>query len=155
METGPNERLFMQEHTHLSQLMDYPPFTTSSKKFHEFEDALTAAVDVMAKKLSELQDDMGSERDGAFKDVYLAVVTKFISDIEEAELYQVRYGADIRSAQVAALEAGGKTLDDDDDVPGLWHPSKVLLLVDESRFSNTLGFGAANAHEETLKCLAT
>jgi len=118
METGPNERLFMQEHTHLSQLMDYPPFTTSRKKFHEFGDALTMSYDVLAKKLGELQDDMGPERDGAFKDVYLAVVTRFISDIEEAELYQVRYGADIQSAQAAALEAEGKTLDDD-DVPSL------------------------------------
>ena len=118
METGPNERLFMQEHTHLSQLMDYPPFTTSIEKYEEFQNALSAASDVISKKLDKLDDDMGSERDGAFKDVYLAVVTRFISDIEEAELYQVRYGADIQSAQAAALEAEGKTLDDD-DVPGL------------------------------------
>ena len=118
METGPNELMFMQEHTHLSQLMDYPPFTTSMEKYREFADALTMAYDVLAKKLGELQDDMGPERDGAFKDVHLALVTKFISDIEEAELYQVRYGADIQSAQAAALEAEGKTLDDD-DVPSL------------------------------------
>ena len=117
METGPNELMFMQEHTHLSQLMDYPPFTTSMEKYREFADALTMAYDVLAKKLGELQDDMGPERDGAFKDVHLALVTKFISDIEEAELYQVRYGADIQSAQAAALEAEGKTLDD--DIPGL------------------------------------
>ena len=118
METGPNELMFMQEHTHLSQLMDYPPFTTSMEKYREFADALTISYDVLAKKLGELQDDMGPERDGAFKDVHLALVTKFISDIEEAELYQVRYGADIQSAQAAALEAEGKTLDDD-DVPSL------------------------------------
>ena len=118
METGPNELMFMQEHTHLSQLMDYPPFTTSMEKFREFEDALTMAHDVIAKKLGLLEDQMGPRGDSAFKDVYLAVVTKFISDIEEAELYQVRYGADIQSAQAAALEAEGKTLDDD-DVPGL------------------------------------
>ena len=118
METGSNELMFMQEHTHLSQLMDYPPFTTSRKKLHEFEDALTAAYDVLAKKLGLLEDEMGPGRDSAFKDVHLALVTKFISDIEEAELYQVRYGADIQSAQAAALEVEGKTLDDD-DVPGL------------------------------------
>ena len=85
---------------------------------HEFEDALNVPYDVLAKKLGLLEDEMGPGRDSAFKDVHLALVTKFISDIEEAELYQVRYGADIQSAQAAALEAEGKTLDDD-DVPGL------------------------------------
>ena len=118
METGPNELMFMQEHTHLSQLMDYPPLTTSRKKLHEFEDALNVAYDVLAKKLGLLEDQLGPGRDSAFKDVHLALVTKFISDIEEAELYQVRYGADSQSAQAAALEVEGKTLDDD-DVPGL------------------------------------
>ena len=118
METGSNELMFMQEHTHLSQLMDYPPFTTSMEKYREFADALTMAYDVLAKKLGLLEDEMGPGRDSAFNDVHLALVTKFISDIEEAELYQVRYGADIQSAQAAALEVEGKTLDDD-DVPGL------------------------------------
>ena len=118
METGPNELMFMQEHTHLSQLMDYPPFTTSMEKYREFADALTMSYDVLAKKLGLLEDEMGPGRDSAFKDVHLALVTKFISDIEEAELYQVRYGADSQSAQAAALEVEGKTLDDD-DVPGL------------------------------------
>ena len=36
-----------------------------------------------------------------------------IDDIEEAELYRVRYGEDIEAAQAAALEAEGKTIDDD------------------------------------------
>jgi len=113
METGPNERLFMQEHTHLSQLMDYPPFTTSIEKSQAFEDALSAAYDVISKKLDKLDDAMGAGRDDAFKDSYKAVVSKYIDDIEEAELYRVRYGQDIKAAQAAALEDEGKTLDDD------------------------------------------
>ena len=118
METGPNERLFMQEHTHLSQLMDYPPFTTSIEKSQAFEDALSAAYDVISKKLDKLDDDMGAGRDDSFKDSYRTVVSKHINDIEEAELYRVRYGEDIQEAQAAALEAEGKTLNDD-GVPSL------------------------------------
>ena len=118
METGTNERMFMQEHTHLSQLMDYPPFTTSIEKSQAFEDALSAAYDVISKKLDKLDDDMGAGRDDSFKDSYRTVVSKHINDIEEAELYRVRYGEDIQEAQAAALEAEGKTLNDD-GVPSL------------------------------------
>lgn len=113
METGTNERMFMQQHSHLSELMDYPPFTTNIQKSQEFEDALTAAYDVISKKLDKLDDNMTDGRDDAFKDSYKAVVSKYIDDIEEAELYRVRYGEDIQEAQAAALEAEGKTIDDD------------------------------------------
>jgi hypothetical protein len=113
METGTNERMFMQQHSHLSELMDYPPFTTSIEKSQAFEDALSAAYDVISKKLNKLDDDMGIGRDETFKDSYKAVVSKYIDDIEEAELYRVRYGEDIEAAQAAALEAEGKTIDDD------------------------------------------
>ena len=113
METGPNEKMFMQQHTHLSQLMDYPPFTTDINKYEEFRIALSAGSDVISKKLDKLDDDMGAGRDDAFTDSYKAVVSKYIDYIEEAELYRVRYGEDIQEAQAAALEAEGKTLDDD------------------------------------------
>ena len=113
METGTNERMFMQQHSHLSELMDYPPFTTSIQKSQAFEDALAAAYDVISKKLDKSGDDMGSARDEAFKDSHKSLVSKYIDDIEEAELYRVRYGEDIQEAQAAALEAEGKTIDDD------------------------------------------
>lgn len=118
METGPNEKMFMQQHGHLSQLMDYPPFTTNIEKYEEFQTALSAAYDVISKKLDKLDDDMGAGRDDSFKDSYRTVVSKHINDIEEAELYRVRYGEDIQGAQAAALEAEGKTLNDD-GVPSL------------------------------------
>ena len=113
METGTNERMFMQQHSHLSELMDYPPFTTSIQKSQAFEDGLAAAYDVISKKLDKSGDDMGSARDEAFKDSHKSLVSKYIDDIEEAELYRVRYGQDIEAAQAAALEAEGKTIDDD------------------------------------------
>jgi hypothetical protein len=113
METGPNERMFMQQHSHLSELMMYPPFTTSIPKSQDFEDALSGGYDMISKKLSKLDDEMGPSRDEAFKDAYKTVVSKFIDDIEEAELYRVRYGDNFAEAQAAALEAEGKTIDDD------------------------------------------
>jgi hypothetical protein len=113
METGPNEKMFMQQHSHLSQLMMYPPFTTSIPKTQEFEDALADGYQIIAKNLEKLDDENGSSRDEAFKDTYRGVVAKFMDDIEEAELYRVRYGDDFVEAQAAALEAEGKTIDDD------------------------------------------
>jgi oligoribonuclease NrnB/cAMP/cGMP phosphodiesterase (DHH superfamily) len=113
METGPNEKMFMQQHTHLSQLMDYPPFTTNIDKYEEFRIALSAAYDVISKKLDKLDDYMGVDRDETFKDSYKTVVSKYIDNIEEAELYRVRYGQDIKAAQAAALKDEGKTIDDD------------------------------------------
>lgn len=113
MEVGPNEKMFMQQHSHLSQLLMYPPFTTSIPKTREFEDALSDGYDAVSKKLNKLDDEMGSGRDEAFKDSYKSVVSKYIDDIEEAELYRVRYGDDFTGAQAAALEAEGKTIDDD------------------------------------------
>ena len=112
MEIGPNEKMFMQQHSHLSQLMMYPPFTTSIDKTQEFEDALSDAYSVIAKKLSKLSVGAEQGRDEAFANSYKSVVSKYIDDIEEAELYRKRYGEDFTGAQAAALEAEGKTIED-------------------------------------------
>ena len=71
-----------------------------------------SAYSVIAKKLSKLSVGAEQGRDEAFANSYKSVVSKYIDDIEEAELYRKRYGEDFTGAQAAALEAEGKTIED-------------------------------------------
>ena len=89
--------------------MQYPPFTLSLKKVREFNDDLLKEED---RIFSEL--DSGNE-DGWAR-AFSTMEVKWGVDIEEARLYQKRYGKDVVEARKAAMRLT-KLTEDDEDVP--------------------------------------
>jgi hypothetical protein len=101
--------LFHKKHVEYSKLMQYPPFTLSLKKVREFNDDLLKEED---RIFSEL--DSGNE-DGWAR-AFSTMEVKWGVDIEEARLYQKRYGKDVVEARKAAMRLT-KLTEDDEDVP--------------------------------------
>jgi len=83
-------------HTDLSIMMKYPPFSVYEDKRNSLRDAMMEASEEIALEMNKT--------DKAPENGYAKVMQKFANDIEEARLYQKRYGSNWREAQKAAMK---------------------------------------------------
>lgn len=99
-ELNPEEaKAFQDKHQELSILCDYPPFSISRAKHDELTEAIIAEG-------MRVQSEGGSSRP------FSTLEVKFQDDLEEARLYQKRYG-DRVEAQDAAVKLEGLAEDDE------------------------------------------
>lgn len=102
-----NIESFNEKHKEYSVLTMYPPFSISLKKSRDFKNDINQEEDRVLTAQS-------SEGDEAFARVYSTLEVKWQDDIDEARLYQKRYGNKWMDAKKAALELNNLSADDDD-----------------------------------------
>ena len=112
MESENKNSDFYEKHVEYSVLSSYPPFSISLKKREDYRDDL-AAEDLRIASKIKAEDEDAMER------MYSTLEVKWSDDLEEARLYQKRYGKDQREAQKVAVEREGL------DPEGLDVPSDV------------------------------
>lgn len=81
---------FMQKHKEYSLYLDYPPFSTSKKKSESYKQDVQQEI----SRILSLSDD---EKEDAR--MFSTVTAKWADDIDEARLYQKRYGDNKEEAQ--------------------------------------------------------
>lgn len=112
MESENAKTDFYEKHREYSILSSYPPFSISLKKRDQYREELTEEDLRIASKVKAGDSD-AEER------MYSTLEVKWSDDLEEARLYQKRYGNDIREAQKVAIEREGL------DPEGLDVPSDI------------------------------
>ena len=100
---------FHKKHAEYSKLLKYPPFTISLKKSGDFRG------DIL-KEEDRIFSEVDSGNEDAWARAFSTMEVKWDDDIEEARLYQKRYGEDISEARKAAMKLNNLT-EDDQDVP--------------------------------------
>jgi hypothetical protein len=100
---------FHEKHVEYSKLQQYPPFTISLKKVREFNEDLL-------KEENRIFAEVDSGNEDAWARAFSTMEVKWDDDIEEARLYQKRYGKDVVEARKAAMKLNNLT-EDDEDVP--------------------------------------
>jgi hypothetical protein len=100
MESENTNSNFYEKHVEYSVLSSYPPFSTSLKKRDQYREDLTAEDLRIASKVNT-EDEDAEER------MYSTLEVKWSDDLDEARLYQKRYGKDVREAQKVAIEREG------------------------------------------------
>lgn len=100
---------FVDKHREYSILGKYPPFSISMKKRESYyADVIEEGNRIQSKEKAGDED--------ALERMFSTLEVKWNDDLEEARLYQKRYGDDMVAAQKAAIKLNG--LDEDDlDVP--------------------------------------
>lgn len=83
---------FMQKHKEYSLYLDYPPFSTSQKK----SEAYTQDLQQEISRIFSLSDE---EKEDAR--MFSTVAAKWADDLDEARLYQKRYGDDYKGKEEA------------------------------------------------------
>jgi hypothetical protein len=100
---------FHKKHAEYSKLLKYPPFTISLKKSGAFRGDLL-------KEQDRVFGEVDSGNEDGWARAFSTAEVKWDDDIEEARLYQKRYGEDIGEARKAAMKLNNLT-EDDQDVP--------------------------------------
>jgi|LakMenE01Jun11ns_1017448.scaffolds.fasta_scaffold9946513_2 hypothetical protein len=100
---------FHEKHLEYSKLTKYPPFTISLKKAREFGNDFL-------KEEDRIFSEVDSGNEDAWARAFSTMEVKWDDDIEEARLYQKRYGDNILEARKAAMKLNNLT-EDDKDVP--------------------------------------
>jgi|688.fasta_scaffold798695_2 hypothetical protein len=103
--------LWKTKHEEYSSYMDFPPFTISRKKRDGF-------MDDVLKEEQRIISKMRSGDEDAFERMFSTVNVKWEDDIEEARLYQKRYGKDYEG-KVEAFEKALELEGLDEDSPGV------------------------------------
>jgi hypothetical protein len=104
-----NQEEFAKKHREYSIYANWPPFSISSKKRNEYlEDVANEDRRIVAKINADDAD--------AFDRMYSTLEVKWQDDLEEARLYQKRYGEEKIDAFLAALKIEGLE-EDSDGVP--------------------------------------
>ncbi len=102
---------FHGKHKELSILLDYPPFTISRTKRKEFQDGIISAEQEMT-------------RTDKWDRPFSTLEVKWDDDLEEARLYQKRYGNPY-DAQQAAMKLNNIVPDDwNEDIYPLYPSAK-------------------------------
>jgi hypothetical protein len=83
---------FMEKHREYSLYMDYPPFSTSMKKTEEYREDCKKEI----KRIFSLSDE---EKEDAR--MFSTVAAKWADDLDEARLYQKRYGDSLKGKEEA------------------------------------------------------
>lgn len=111
MEQNTNVQ-FLEKHKEYSIYADWPPFSTSYKKRSQYLEDVDSEIKRIASKINSSDDD-------AYERMFSTLEVKWQDDLDEARLYQKRYGSD-RDAKIdaflAALKAEGRT-EDSPDIP--------------------------------------
>lgn len=92
---------FHEKHKELSVLLDYPPFTINRKKRKDFQEGIISAETEM-------------RRTNNYERPFSTLEVRLDDDLEEARLYQKRYGNPY-DAQQAAMKLNNIVQDDYND----------------------------------------
>lgn len=104
-----NQETFDEKHREYSIYGNWPPFSISSKKRNEYLDDVAEEDRRIGSKIKAGDED-------AYNRMYSTLEVKWKDDLEEARLYQKRYGSDKIEAFLAALKIEGLE-EDSDGVP--------------------------------------
>jgi hypothetical protein len=104
-----SEDEFVEKHREYSVYADWPPFSISSKKRNDY-------LEDVVKEDRRIVSKINAKDEDAFERMYSTVEVKWSDDLEEARLYQKRYGKEKIDAFLAALELEGLE-EDSDGVP--------------------------------------
>lgn len=104
-----NEETFNKKHREYSIYGNWPPFSISTKKRSEY-------LEDVANEDRRIVSKINTKDEDAFERMYSTVEVKWSDDLEEARLYQKRYGDGKIDAFLAALKIEGLE-EDSDGVP--------------------------------------
>lgn len=102
---------WQKKHEEYSLYIDFPPFTISRKKRDEY-------MDDVLKEEGRILSKMRSGDEDAFERMFSTVDVKWEDDLEEARLYQKRYGISYEG-KVDAFEKALEVEGLDEDSPGV------------------------------------
>jgi hypothetical protein len=104
-----NKENFIEKHKEYSIYGNWPPFSISSKKRNEY-------LEDVANEDKRIVSKINADDEDAFERMYSSLEVKWQDDLEEARLYQKRYGEEKIDAFLAALKIEGLE-EDSDGVP--------------------------------------
>jgi hypothetical protein len=104
-----NKENFIEKHKEYSIYGNWPPFSISSKKRNEY-------LEDVANEDKRIVSKINADDEDAFERMYSTLEVKWQDDLEEARLYQKRYGEEKIDAFLAALKIEGLE-EDSDGVP--------------------------------------
>ena len=104
-----NKENFIEKHKEYSIYGNWPPFSISSKKRNEY-------LEDVANEDKRIVSKINADDEDAFERMYSTLEVKWQDDLEEALLYQKRYGEEKIDAFLAALKIEGLE-EDSDGVP--------------------------------------
>jgi hypothetical protein len=104
-----NKENFIEKHKEYSIYGNWPPFSISSKKRNEY-------LEDVANEDKRIVSKINADDEDAFERMYSTIEVKWQDDLEEARLYQKRYGEEKIDAFLAALKIEGLE-EDSDGVP--------------------------------------
>lgn len=103
--------LWEKKHKEYSLYLDYPPFTISRKKRDEYMDDVLKEENRILSKVRNHDTD-------AYERMFSTIDVKWEDDIEEARLYQKRYGMN-HDGKIEAFEKALEVEGLDEDSPGV------------------------------------
>jgi hypothetical protein len=103
--------LWQKKHEEYSLYIDFPPFTISRKKRDGY-------MDDVLKEEGRILSKMRAGDEDAFERMFSTIDVKWEDDLDEARLYQKRYGNNY-DAKVEAFEKALEVEGLDEDSPGV------------------------------------